>query len=151
MTNVLSWIILILYVAACGGVGYFLSSQSIVGLAVGIAVGVISVFAERQLRKTPSKIIFGGIFGLLVGIGVAAILFAVYTQVRGAFAPDFQIPGQWFVPACVLFTVILAYMGLSIGVKKAAQFDLLKLPFFKKEKEGSFEVVPSLQRSIWYR
>jgi uncharacterized protein YacL len=113
-----------------------MTGRSIPGLIAGVVLSAFSIFAEHRLRKAPSRVIIGGIVGLVFAVAGIAILFGIYRMFQGSFPLDSPSLEKWGVAGFSLVILVLGYMGLSLGIKKGSQFDLLKFPFFKKETEG---------------
>jgi uncharacterized protein YacL len=137
MNRLIRWLLLLMYAALCAWIGYFISARPFVGLVSGVLVAGASVLFERRMRETPSKVIAGGLLGLVLAVGLAAVVFGVLSLFRGTVSPDLPEAGRWLVPAGVLLAVALGYIGLTLGVKKASQFEWLKLPFFQNQGKGT--------------
>ncbi len=84
---------------------------SLGGLA-GIVLAAATVLIEHKVRKTPLKVIVGGVAGFATGL-VLANLFS--------FALLFRYTGNGLVSVAVylMLNVLLGFLGLAIGVGKA--------------------------------
>jgi uncharacterized protein YacL len=87
------------------------------GMATGIflATGVIAL--ERAVREVPPKVLLGGLLGLIVTLLLGHLLttsLLVLPLMGGA--DSFAVRG--------LIQVALAYIGVAVGARKGAEFDL---------------------------
>lgn len=116
----------------------------IIGLATGISglIGVLlaptivtkiiqtTSWLEQRLNKMSMQEIVGGAFGLIFGLVIATLLGSAISW----------IPWVWVSGVLkILVTVLLGYLGLSIGTKRKEEL-LGFLPRFGKEKAAKSEV-----------
>lgn len=89
------------------------------GMAIGItlAAGIIGI--ERVVRKVPPKVLLGGLLGLIVSLLLGHLLTLSMLRLPLLDAPS-TIALQGLVH------VALAYMGVVLGARKGAEFDLNK-------------------------
>jgi uncharacterized protein YacL len=96
------------------------------GMAAGIflATGVIAL--ERAARELPPKVLLGGLLGLIVTLLVGHLLMTslLALPLMGG-ADSFAVRG--------LIQAALAYMGIVVGARKGAEFDLNE---YKKHFRG---------------
>jgi uncharacterized protein YacL len=96
------------------------------GMATGIflATGVIAL--ERAVREVPPKVLLGGLLGLIVTLLVGHLLMTslLALPLMGG-ADSFAVRG--------LIQAALAYMGIVVGARKGAEFDLNE---YKKHFRG---------------
>jgi uncharacterized protein YacL len=96
------------------------------GMATGIflAAGVIAL--ERAVREVPPKVLLGGLLGLIVTLLLGHLLTTslLILPLMGD-ADGFAVRG--------LIQVALAYMGVAVGARKGAEFDLNE---YKKHFRG---------------
>lgn len=106
---------------------------TLVGLVAGILLSPLimrgavrlTVFAEQYLQRTPTQDLVIGSVGLIIGLIIANLM--------GSILSFMGIIGKvlW-----ILITMLLAYLGLSIGIKKREELLSLfsSFPKFGKER-----------------
>jgi uncharacterized protein YacL len=96
------------------------------GIAMGVflATGIIAL--ERAAREVPPKVLLGGLLGLIVGLLLGHLLTTslLVLPLMGGI-DSFALRG--------LVQAALAYMGIAIGARKGAEFDLNE---YKKHFRG---------------
>lgn len=105
-------------------------SRTLVGVVLGISTGFVLggvlgrqtvsavTSAEQQLRRVPAAEIVAGAAGLLVGLGLAALI----------SVPVFRLPPLAAWTSVAFMYVTLAYVGYRIGRSKHGElFDLIGL------------------------
>ncbi len=81
------------------------------GLA-GIVLATMTMLVELTVRKTPLKVVVGGVAGCATGLVLANL---------SSFALLFRYPGNALVSVAVylMLNVLLGFLGLTIGIGKA--------------------------------
>ena len=105
---------------------YFYYSQkglgfTFVGGVLGAVLGVLIVLVEEKIKRLPFLQILGGAIGLLVGLGLAALISSFFE----VFAK-----GVWQIFLYAMSTLGLGYLGLVLGGKKFQEIKLSE--FFEK-------------------
>ena len=107
--------------------------STLIGLIAGILLASpimtgavrLTVFLEQHLQKTPTQDLVMGSVGLIIGLIIANLI--------GSLLSFLGLIGKilW-----VLLTLLLAYLGLSIGIKKREELMALfaNFPKFGKER-----------------
>ena len=114
-----------LLICSCAASGYFIVLKfhgfplSLIGVVAGILVALFVIQVEQAIRKLSLRVIFGGVVGTLVGL-LIAFLFAYGLRFIPAIERQEVIP---LVYIYVLLTIILGYLGLVLGSKKAEEFE----------------------------
>ena len=75
-------LIRVLFVRTCAGMGFFLQPWGLAreqGLLLGLAFSAGMIATEVRLRRLTSKVLFGGLFGVSVGL-VLALGFGTITR-----------------------------------------------------------------------
>ncbi|HPQ60525.1 MAG TPA: PIN/TRAM domain-containing protein, partial [Syntrophales bacterium] len=90
-----------------------------IGVVAGILVALFVIQMEQAIRKLSLRVIFGGVVGTVVGL-LIAFLFAYGLRFIPAIERQEVIP---LVYIYVLLTIILGYLGLVLGSKKAEEFE----------------------------
>ena len=101
-------------VAVAGQVRPFAGPLTI-NLAIGLLLAGLFIWLERQLRNVSGTRLLGGVIGTAVGLVLAGAVGAVATWSDGDDRP-FRFVYQVIV-------VVLPYLGLMIGVRKAEWLD----------------------------
>lgn len=81
------------------------------GLA-GIVLAALAMLIEHKVKKTPLRVVVGGVAGFAVGLVLANL---------SSFALLFRYPGNAFISFTIylMLNVLLGFLGLTIGVSKA--------------------------------
>ncbi len=106
-------VIRVLFVLACGGMGYFLHPWSLgrpEGLVLGLAFSAGIIATEMKLRRLDGKVLFGGVAGMSLGLALALGFGAVTrTMVINEGTATFLQ---------ALYVVVMGYLGLVVGAKQ---------------------------------
>jgi len=107
-----------------------------IGALAGLAVAVVMILLEIQMRKVPFQIMASSALGFLVGFGIAILL--GYSLERLGFFP-LIITRQ----IQVLLLIVLGYAGFVVGAKKGEQLSLKDIQMLFQEGEGkvSFKIL----------
>lgn len=125
-------LIRVLFVLTCAGMGFFLQPWGLAreqGLILGLAFSAGMIATEVRLRRLTSKVLFGGLFGVSVGL-VLALGFGAITRPL-VIAPETAS----FLQA--LYIVVLGYLGLVVGSKKGEWMTLEAVKGLWQESSGS--------------
>ncbi len=87
---------------------------NLLGLFVGLLAGAMVLSIEYSLKNVSSRLIFGGILGFALGLGVAGLLGWVITPLF-SHNPDSLLPWR------LIFLLTLGYLGLVTGQKLAKE------------------------------
>jgi uncharacterized protein YacL len=112
------------FVLLAGFLGYHLGAPRIAGIelswlgtAIGIALATGIIAIERGVQKIAPKVLLGGLLGLTVSLIVGHLLTSSLLTIPLIGDPD-HIAWRGLVHAG------LAYIGLVVGARKGAAFDL---------------------------
>jgi len=106
-------VIRVLFVLTCAGMGYFLHPWGLgspEGLVLGLAFSAGMIATEVKLRRLDSKVLFGGVAGLSLGLALALGL--------GAVTRTLVITSDTGTFLQALYVVVLGYLGLVVGAKQ---------------------------------
>ena len=84
-------------------------------IGIALAAGIIAI--ERGVQKIPPKVLLGGLLGLIVSLLLGHLLTVSLLTIPLIGDPD-NVALNGLVHAC------LAYIGLVLGARKGAEFDL---------------------------
>ena len=134
-------IIKILLMAACSISGFYIAYSykdqfnlswyviALIGLLSGFLVTISVIRAEQAIRKVSLRVIFGGVFGMLIGLVITVLL---------AYGINFVGVASWekqqALGIYILLAGIMGYLGLVIGSKKIEELSLFG---FGQSKESS--------------
>lgn len=114
----------LLFIIVCAGAGFlygvhnhFQSHMVIASAVVGAMLAGLAIGLESAFRKTPTRIIIGGLIGAFCGLSLARIIQYLIT-----FMPELQTN----FPIISLY-LIFGYLGLIIGLSKSENFDFTDL------------------------
>jgi len=86
----------------------------------------LAVFIEQYLHRTPIQDLLMGLLGLIIGL--------IISNLMGSILSSIPVIGQgiW-----LLITLLLCYLGLSLGIKKREEILALfsNIPIFGKERQ----------------
>jgi len=122
--NVAQTILRLLLVVACSVSGYLLASHlpvsdtwgvwiTWVGALTGFIFALLALSIEKIIKKAPLKVIFGGTFGLLLGLLVAQLLGYAFSGLQNSAVR---------ISISVILSCIFGYIGLVLGGKKVEEF-----------------------------
>jgi uncharacterized protein YacL len=111
-----------IFILLSGFLGWYLipgidnsTGFNLLGLFVGLLTGAMVLAVEYSLKDVSSRLIFGGIIGLALGLGVTGLLGWVT-------APLFTHNLDSLLPWRLIFLLTLGYLGLVTGQKLAKEF-----------------------------
>src|SRR3990170_8112487 len=109
--------------------------------ASGYLIAVLAIFFEKRIRRTPLRIVLGGAIGLILGLTVANLL---------TYPLMLNYKSEYFVLAIYLITsIIIGYLGLSIGMRKGDEFDWHKaIAIFTEHQKGVHEKPKTAARPL---
>lgn len=131
-------VIRVLFVLCCAGMGYFLHPWglgSTEGLVLGLAFSAGMIATEVKLRRLTSKVLFGGIAGVALGLGLALGF--------GAITRRMAITQETASFLQALYVVVLGYLGLVVGAKKGewVSTEVVKALFREDAGVPSFKIL----------
>lgn len=105
------------------------------GLVSGLLIAILAILFEKRIRQTPLRIVLGGAVGLILGLTVANLL---------TYPLMLNYKSEYFVLAVYLITsIIIGYLGLSIGMRKGDEFDWHRtIAIFTEHQKGMHEKQP---------
>jgi uncharacterized protein YacL len=136
--NVAQTILRLLLVVACSVSGYLLASHlpvadtlgvwiKWVGALTGFIFALLALSIEKIIKKAPLKVIFGGTFGLLLGLLIAQLLGYAFSGLQNSAIR---------ISISVILSCIFGYIGLVLGGKKVEEF---KWPGWGLLTKGSYK------------
>lgn len=139
--NTAQTILRLLLVVACSVSGYLLASHlpithtlgiwiKWVGALVGFIFALLALSIEKIIKKAPLKVIFGGTFGLFLGLVIAQLLGYAFSGLQNSTIR---------ISISVILSCVFGYMGLVLGGKKVEEFKWPGWGFFAKgsqKKDG---------------
>ena len=139
--NTAQTILRLLLVVACSVSGYLLASHlpithtlgiwiKWVGALVGFIFALLALSIEKIIKKAPLKVIFGGTFGLFLGLVIAQLLGYAFSGLQNSAVR---------ISISVILSCVFGYMGLVLGGKKVEEFKWPGWGFFAKgsqKKDG---------------
>ena len=122
--NVAQTILRLLLVVACTVSGYLLASHlpvsdtwgvwiKWVGALTGFIFALLALSIEKIIKKAPLKVIFGGTFGLFLGLLIAQLLGYAFSGLQNSAIR---------ISISVILSCIFGYIGLVLGGKKVEEF-----------------------------
>lgn len=120
-------LIKIIFIIVSSIIGYFITYAineniyiGLLGSAIGLSLSLIVISLERSIMKLPLKVILGGFIGLVMGLIAARYL-------AGILLLDIYRNPTLVTSLYLLISVIVGYLGLSIGVRKGEEIDFSKI------------------------
>ena len=132
--NTAQTILRLLLVAACSVSGYLLASHlpithtlgiwiKWVGALAGFIFALLALSIEKIIKKAPLKVIFGGTFGLFLGLVIAQLLGYAFSGLQNSAIR---------ISISVILSCVFGYIGLVLGGKKVEEFKWPGWGFFAK-------------------
>ena len=132
--NTAQTILRLLLVVACSVSGYLLASHlpithtlgiwiKWVGALAGFIFALLALSIEKIIKKAPLKVIFGGTFGLFLGLVIAQLLGYAFSGLQNSTIR---------ISISVILSCVFGYMGLVLGGKKVEEFRWPGWGFFAK-------------------
>ena len=139
--NTAQTILRLLLVVACSVSGYLLASHlpithtlgiwvKWIGALAGFIFALLALSIEKIIKKAPLKVIFGGTFGLFLGLVIAQLLGYAFSGLQNSTIR---------ISISVILSCVFGYMGLVLGGKKVEEFRWPGWGFFAKgsqKKDG---------------
>jgi len=139
--NTAQTILRLLLVVACSVSGYLLASHlpithtlgiyiKWVGALAGFIFALLALSIEKIIKKAPLKVIFGGTFGLFLGLVIAQLLGYAFSGLQNSTIR---------ISISVILSCVFGYIGLVLGGKKVEEFKWPGWGFFAKgsqKKDG---------------
>ena len=132
--NTAQTILRLLLVVACSVSGYLLASHlpithtlgiwiKWVGALAGFIFALLALSIEKIIKKAPLKVIFGGTFGLFLGLVIAQLLGYAFSGLQNSAIR---------ISISVILSCVFGYIGLVLGGKKVEEFKWPGWGFFAK-------------------
>ncbi len=139
--NTAQTILRLLLVLACSVSGYLLASHlpithtlgiwvKWIGALAGFIFALLALSIEKIIKKAPLKVIFGGTFGLFLGLVIAQLLGYAFSGLQNSTIR---------ISISVILSCVFGYIGLVLGGKKVEEFRWPGWGFFAKgsqKKDG---------------
>ncbi len=139
--NTAQTILRLLLVLACSVSGYLLASHlpithtlgiwvKWIGALAGFIFALLALSLEKIIKKAPLKVIFGGTFGLFLGLVIAQLLGYAFSGLQNSTIR---------ISISVILSCVFGYIGLVLGGKKVEEFKWPGWGFFAKgsqKKDG---------------
>ncbi len=124
----------LLLVLACSVSGYLLASHlpishtlgiwiKWIGALVGFIFALLALSIEKIIKKAPLKVIFGGTFGLFLGLVIAQLMGYAFSALQNSAIR---------ISISVILSCVFGYIGLVLGGKKVEEFKWPGWGFFAK-------------------
>ena len=122
--NTAQTILRLLLVAACSVSGYLLASHlpaahtfgvwiKWVGALTGFIFALLALSIEKIIKRAPLKVIFGGTFGLFLGLIIAQLMGYAFSALQNSAIR---------ISISVILSCVFGYIGLVLGGKKVEEF-----------------------------
>lgn len=132
--NTAQTILRLLLVLACSVSGYLLASHlpithtlgiwvKWIGALAGFIFALLALSIEKIIKKAPLKVIFGGTFGLFLGLIIAQLLGYAFSGLQNSTIR---------ISISVILSCVFGYIGLVLGGKKVEEFKWPGWGFFAK-------------------
>ena len=132
--NIAQTVLRVLLVIVCSVSGYLLATQlpaletlgtwiKWIGALVGFIFAILALSLERIIKKVPLKVIFGGTFGLFLGLFVAQLLGYAFHGLQNSAVR---------ISISVILSCVFGYIGLVLGGKKVEEFKWPSWSFLPK-------------------
>lgn len=132
--NTAQTILRLLLVVACSVSGYLLASHlpithtlgiwiKWIGALTGFIFALLALSIEKIIKKAPLKVIFGGTFGLFLGLVIAQLLGYAFSGLQNSAIR---------ISISVILSCVFGYIGLVLGGKKVEEFRWPGWGFFAK-------------------
>jgi uncharacterized protein YacL len=132
--NTARTILRLLLVVACSVSGYLLASHlpithtlgvwiKWIGALAGFIFALLALSIEKIIKKAPLKVIFGGTFGLFLGLVIAQLLGYAFSGLQNSAIR---------ISISVILSCVFGYIGLVLGGKKVEEFKWPGWGFFAK-------------------
>lgn len=132
--NTAQTILRLLLVLACSVSGYLLASHlpithtlgiwvKWIGALAGFIFALLALSIEKIIKKAPLKVIFGGTFGLFLGLVIAQLLGYAFSGLQNSTIR---------ISISVILSCVFGYIGLVLGGKKVEEFKWPGWGFFAK-------------------
>jgi uncharacterized protein YacL len=119
---------------ACSVSGYLLASHlpithtlgvwiKWIGALAGFIFALLALSIEKIIKKAPLKVIFGGTFGLFLGLVIAQLLGYAFSGLQNSAIR---------ISISVILSCVFGYIGLVLGGKKVEEFKWPGWGFFAK-------------------
>ena len=132
--NTAQTILRLLLVVACSVSGYLLASHlpashtlgvwiKWVGALTGFIFALLALSIEKIIKRAPLKVIFGGTFGLFLGLVIAQLMGYAFSALQNSTIR---------ISISVILSCVFGYIGLVLGGKKVEEFKWPGWSFFTK-------------------
>ena len=132
--HVAQTVLRLLLVLACSVSGYLLASHlpishtlgiwiKWIGALVGFIFALLALSIEKIIKKAPLKVIFGGTFGLFLGLVIAQLMGYAFSALQNSAIR---------ISISVILSCVFGYIGLVLGGKKVEEFKWPGWGFFAK-------------------
>jgi len=132
----------ILFVVSSMAVGYSIMAPRgmyIWGLLIGLAASSLFIFLETGMRRVSIRGLSSAVFGLILGMIMSKF-------VTEAFSLS-QIPSDTLSVISICFTIVLCYLGMSIGLRGKDEFNLI-IPYVRLRRLDQQEEMILLDTSV---
>jgi len=132
--NTAQTVLRLLLVLACSVSGYLLASHlpishtlgiwiKWIGALAGFIFALLALSIEKIIKKAPLKVIFGGTFGLFLGLVIAQLMGYAFSGLQNSAIR---------ISISVILSCVFGYIGLVLGGKKVEEFKWPGWGFFAK-------------------
>lgn len=145
-----AWLVLkILLFAVCSIGGYYVAAnmESLAmfvwapwaGLLLGMVTAMLVVAVEKLIRHVPLKILFGGTFGLVLGLSVAKLIGYGLATLQHTSAT---------IALYIILSCVFGYLGMVLGTIRIDEFRLPTLPWGTKGGYRNIQATNVLDTSV---
>lgn len=150
MTLKWAWLVLkFLLFAVCTIGGYFVADhmESLSGfrwapwggLLLGMVTAALVVYVEKIIRHIPLKVLFGGTFGLVLGLMVAKLIGYGIATIQNTSAT---------IALYIILSCVFGYLGMVLGTIRIDEFRLPNIPWITRGGLRNSQFVNVLDTSV---
>lgn len=145
-----AWLVLkFLLFAVCTIGGYFVAGhmESLsgftwapwAGLLLGMVTAMLVVYVEKIIRHIPLKVLFGGTFGLVLGLSVAKLIGYSLATIQNTSAS---------LALYIILSCVFGYLGMVLGTIRIDELRLPNLPWITRGGVRGSQIINVLDTSV---
>lgn len=110
-----------------------------VGLLLGMVTAMLVVYVEKMIRHIPLKVLFGGTFGLVLGLSVAKLIGYGLATIQNTSAT---------LALYIILSCVFGYLGMVLGTIRIDELRLPNLPWITRGGIRSSQIINVLDTSV---